>query len=47
MEIGIIAVIFATVGLGVVQLVEVTKKDVPKPLIWLVVAFTAAISLYR
>jgi hypothetical protein len=38
-EVGIIAVIFGIV------VFEVTKKDVPKPLIWLAAAFAAAINL--
>jgi uncharacterized membrane protein len=46
MEVGIFAMAFGLVMLGVIKLYAMGKKDAPKPLFWLVVGVIAVISIY-
>jgi hypothetical protein len=46
MGVGIAAVIFGIVMLEILKLYEMSKKDPPRPLVWLVVADIVAVSLY-
>ena len=44
--IGIYAMIFGLIMLGVIKLYEARKKDTPKPLLWIVVVGVLVISVF-
>lgn len=46
MEVGIIAMVFGLIMLGIIKLYAMSKKDPPRPLFWLAVVVIVAISLY-
>ena len=43
---GVIAIVFALVMMGVGKIYDARKKKEPRVLLWITVAFVAAISLY-